>query len=810
MQYMGVLSQNVRRTLRSLGRAPVFTMGVIGTIALALGLNASVFTVFNAYVLRPLAVSSPATLHEVTVSGRSEEGEWTEGWLDWERYSDIRALHGPIVDAAASRHAFVRIGEAPAMGELVSGNYFRMLGVGAILGRTIGPDDADVPGEDAVIVLSHALWQSRFAGDPGILGKSIAIRGRAFNVVGVVGPEFTGLREVPEDFWAPVSMTDVLEGRASGRATLPRAGVLVRLTPGADRRTAAALLTSRLSDATAKLPPRRRINAARLLPRMTAIPLSPEVATILAPIAVAFVLILVIACANVGTMMLARGLARQRELGIRMALGATRRAVVAQLLIEAMVLVLPAAVLGLLVSRVALATSVQWMFATFPPAFSSYLRVVDLSPDARVFAFTLIAALASAVLFGLAPALQVTRHNVVVAARGQFDGGGRSGRLRDGLVMAQMATCLLLLVVAGVLLRCASAARTIDTGLRTAGVIEMELNDVTRAAALAELLRMSIVGTTGAARHSPAAGTFTSTIMRAAGVAAVHHVRFNRVSSGYFDLVGIRLIAGRTFTEQEERNELPVVVLSEAAARRVAAGANAIGMEVMLAASSDELAVLGLRPFRAARVVGVASNAIAGMIFTGIDSPVAYYPISPLTAGARVLASVSGSVGASMRDVERALERSVPGSVNEMFSVEDALETQVYPIRAASWISGLLGAIALLLTVSGIYGVLSYVVTQRTSEIGIRMALGASSRNVVTIIVRQALRLACVGGAIGLVLALGVSRVFASQFQVVSTFDAAAYLGSAAAALAAAGIAAWLPARRAARVEPLEALRNST
>ena len=812
-RWLAAAQRDTAYALRALRRSPGFAFTVVGTIAVALGLNSTVFTIFNAYVLRPLAVRDPGALYDVTVIGRSGREQWTDSWLDWEDYQTLTRQNPAFAGAVAHRYAYLRIDGVPSMGELVSGNYFRMLGVGTIKGRPLLMEDAPAFGEGAVLVLSHRMWTRRFGADPAVVGSTVRIRGLPFTVVGVVGPEFTGLTEVPVDFWAPITMTDRFEGNALRREATarPRAAVLGRLQPGVSPARAEALVSAWVSGAAnVRRPagaPDRRIQGATLEPHSTTIHLSAELVLIFTPIAVAFLLIMVIACANVANMMLARGLARQREIGIRLALGAGRRELVRQLLTEAGLLALPAAVLGYFLSRAALEGGLRWMFASFPPSFQAYLRIVPLSPDYRVFLFTLAGSFAAALLFGLVPALQSTRLDLVRATRGEFGGGRHPGRLRNALVVAQIAGCLLLLVVAGVLLRGSERARRMETGLRTAGVIQLEVNDALRPEALAVLRGLPGVGSIAAATDPPAAGRYSPAALSLVGAPAIVSIYFNRVSSEYFQKLGLRVLQGRTFSQVEAVGGYPVVVLSETAARRLVPAGSPIGREVSLAADDTELKLRRLEAFRTVRIIGVVSDAMAGMVFTGVHTPIAYYPVSAETAGTRLLLSLPGPVHAAQRFLDESLDRAVPGALDEVYDLDQAIATQVFPMRVASWISGLLGAIALLLTLTGTYGVLSYVVGQRTREIGIRMALGAESIGVVKLVLWQSLRLALIGGMIGLSLALTVSTIFATGIEGVRSFDPVAYGGSAALALLACLAAASLPAARAARVDPLEALR---
>jgi predicted permease len=810
-QWLSRLERDLGYAARALRRAPAFSLTVIATIALALGLNATVFTIFNAYVLRPLPVRNPGQLYDVTLVGNRGPEQWTESWMDWDDYRALDRLDPAFTETLAHRMTFVRIGPTPSMGELVSGNYFRMLGVGTVLGRPLLPDDAAVFGQGAVLVLSHRVWQSRFGSDSAIVGKPISIRGYPFTVVGVAPPEFTGLTETAVDFWAPITMIDRLEGNAERReaSALPRIGVVGRLLPGLGRARATTLLTVWFAGATADRSVSRRVSAVMLEPRASAMPVSPELLLVFAPIACAFILIMIIACANVANMMLARGLARQREIGIRLCLGASRRQLIWQLLTEAALLALPAAAAGYVVSRATIGLGVRWMFATIPPAFSSYLRMVPLSPDVRVFAFMVVSALGAAILFGLAPALSVTRPGILQATRGDFDSGLRPARLRSALVVAQIAGCVLLLIVASVLLQSAARARGNDTGFQTPGLVQIEVNDGMRAPLLTALRELPLVRSIAAATDPPADGRFLPVTVAVPSRAAVEQVFSNRVSPGYFADLGMRIVRGRPFTDLEADGDLPVVLVSETMADRLFGGGGAaVGRELRLTGDAQDLKARGLTPFRTARVIGVVSDAIAGCVCTNRASSIAYYPISVDSTGTRLLVSVAGAAEPAIATLDTALERRVPGSIEELHTLDVAVAVQVYPFRAASWVSSALGAVALLLTLTGIYGVLSYLVTQRTKEIGIRMALGAGAPAVVALVMRQSVRMAAVGGAIGMTLALGVSRLAASQLEITDTFNALAYGGSAAIALLACLVAAWVPSRRAARVSPMETLRQ--
>jgi predicted permease len=432
------------------------------------------------------------------------------------------------------------------------------------------------------------------------------------------------------------------------------------------------------------------------------------------------------------------------------------------------------------------------------------VRVVPLAPDLRVFAFLLAAALGAALLFGLVPAVQATRPSVVQAARGNFDTSFRPGRLRRALVVGQIGVCALLLVVTGVLLRGAERARHMETGMQTAHGVQLVLGDGARAATLARLRRDPGVLEVAGSAFSPLDGSFPTVAMRADGDPALAPAAYDFVSAGYFSVLGVPIVRGRAFTPAEEREAAPVAIVSAATARRLWPGRDPLGRAVRV---GDELSGGGAGRPHVAEVVGVAGNAVSGWVGTGLDRSVVYFPASADAPAMRVLLRVSGDPARARDRIDRALAVGDAGAVEEIHTFDDYLAVQRYPFRAFSWVSSAIGAIALVLTVIGVYGVLSYLVAQRAREIGIRMALGAAVQGVVGIVLRQSLYLAGIGIATGVVLAVGVSRLFASMLVIVNTFDPLGYAGGVAVVLLSCLAAAYAPARRAARVDPATTLR---
>jgi predicted permease len=798
---METVLQDIRVALRGFRRSPAFVLTVVATIALGLGLNTSVFTVFDAYVLRSLAVRDPASLYEVSLQDRRGFGQQ----LSWRQYEAMRQA----VEAEQFAHAFVapRFEGRPLFGQVVTGDAFRVLGIVPMLGRPLVPEDATPPDGESVVVLSYRSWQAKFGGDSSLVGKKIVLHGVPVTVAGVMGPRFTGLGPVPPDFWAPVTLFSRLEGTADlFGATQPQVlAVVLRVRSGVDARDVRAALTAWAARATAGLPDSLRWTSAALVPAGSPIPLTAETIAMFTPAAVAFILVLLIACANIANVMLARGLARQREVGIRLALGATRRQLVRQLLTESVLLAIPAAALGFLLSQWILDAAVRVLYASVPGEYVPYLRVIPLSPDLRVFGFVLVAGLGSAIAFGLLPALQTTRTNVVQAARGEFGTALRPGRLRAALVVVQIGVCSLLLIVTGVLLGGTHVAARLPTGMRTRDVLQVDLDDRARGPAIERLRADPIVSGLGASSHAALDGMYPPLGLRASGSSQVAVAGVDFVDAGFFQVLDIPIVRGRAFTASEERLGSPVAVISEAAAHQLFPTGDPIGEFVEQ--SDEPPRGSPLAHVRSAQVVGVSRNAVSGWIGTGLDRPIVFYPTSPGASGAKILARVSDVEQGRLR-IDRDLDAVDPRAIVEMHTLDDYLAVQRWPFRIFSLVSSAIGVIALGLTLIGIYGLLSYVVAQRTREIGIRMALGASAPVVVGQVLRQSLQYAVVGTVAGGVLALGVSKLFASVLVIVDTFNPAGYVFGVVTVLAVCAAAAWAPSRRAARVNPLEALRQ--
>ena len=666
------------------------------------------------------------------------------------------------------------------------------------------------------MVLSATAWKNKFASDGNIVGKKLIIHGYPLEVVGVARGDFMGL-DVPLDFWAPLTMAPQLEEGPSlfGLEQPKRIRIVGRLRHELSVREAQAMLTTWAQRRTSDRPDAEKATGAILRSRATTIPLDPEVVAFFSPIIVAFGLVLLIACANVANMMLARGMARQREIGIRLAIGAGRVRLIRQLLTESVLLALPSAAVGFAISKVTIDWGARVIFATLPRGYADFITVLPLEPDARVLGFMLFAAVAAALLFGLAPAIQSTRLNVMQAARGEFTTDFRPARLRNGLVIGQVAVSVLLLICAAVLLRANKRLQSLDVGLKMRGVIEIEIQDKFRSKVIRELATEPVVQSVAAASKVPFAGYPSSMLVAPDSTSERSWARYMHITPEYFPMFQVPIVRGRNVTRDEAKAGAPVVLISQATAQRLWPRLDAPGRSLRIEwdpeqhRSLAENSTIGAPRYTVVRVIGIAKDAVSGYVGDATDKTCVYLPGTAEAAGYVLFVRVHGDAEVARRRLDTALTASVPGAVDQIHPMDEILTAQLWPFRMAYWISSVIAVLALLLTLSGIYGVLSYLVTQRTKEIGIRVALGASTGSVARLVLRQSLKLTGIGAAAGAMAALGVSYVLASQLEMFmfDTFDSVAYGACTVLVMAASACAAYFPCRRAARIEPITTLR---
>jgi predicted permease len=700
-----------------------------------------------------------------------------------------------------------RIDGRPAMGELVTGNYFSLLGVPALRGRMLRPSDSEAPGREPVVVLSHAAWMRLFGGDAAAIGQQLQIRGVYVEIVGIAPEGFVGLDVLPRDFWAPLTLSPGLEPGPSlfGPEQPQRLEVVGRLGATQTEASARAAVLAWAQRTTASNPPETRAALGIVQPAGTPIALSFNVLLAFTPLMVAFGLVLVTAAANLAGLTLARATVRQREIAIRLSLGASRGRIVRQLLVESVLLALVASLAGFAVGWLTLDAGIRAVYATLPPVATEYIRLLPVVPDARVLGALIAAGIGTAVLFGALPALHATRHAGTIASHGATP-DARTSRLRYGLVVAQITVSTLLIVTCGVLLRGSVRLATTDLGMQTRDVIEVRTRNQSNEAALATLRGHPLVRTVAAASTSTfAAGRLV--IASDADAPSAMPVRMPQklVSPGYFEVYGIGLVSGRHFTEAEASGGAPVAILSQQAAATLWPGQNAVGRQLRVAPDSRVPDAYKPR-FPVVEVIGVART-----VFTSWDQAMRatiYSPMSVAGSNLNMLIKIrGGNVSAAMRQIDADLSAAAPGVAEQIITAQDLVELRVYPFQAMSWAAGIIGGIALVLTISGIYGVLAYAVARRTKEIGIRMALGESAAGVVGLILKQSMRLCTIGLGIGLTLAVALSTALASTLVMMDTFDVPAFSAGIVIVVAACLVAAFYPARRAAGVEPLVALR---
>jgi len=810
LQLFETLIQDIRYAVRGLRRAPAFALTVALTIGLGLGVNTAVFTIFNAYVLRPVEVPDPYSLYEAFWSNRTGVRSFTASEFEGLRRERKLSM---FTDVYSSRSLQIRLNSHPSFGELVSGNYFHLLGVRPALGRMLTPEDSWAPGRQPVAVLSYSAWQSMFGGDPAIVGKKVLAGGYPLEVVGVAREGFIGLLEVRQDFWAPITLLPQLDpdrAESLDAGMYGRAGAIIRmfgrLKSGVSVTQAEAALFTAAPLFTSDRAAADRPIGAVLRSRATNVPVSSQAVENLLPIFAAFGLVLLIACANVTNMMLARTMARQREIGIRLSLGAARARLIRQLLTESIVLALPSVLVGYLISDGILELGMRAMWATIPGEFAEFIRIAPLTLDWRVFAFMMAAAVTTAFLFGLAPAIQATRTSVVQTARGDFGNEFRPSRFRNALVVAQIAGCASLLICAAVMLQGANRVSLMDTGLRTRGVIDLEIREQSRSRVLAALASEPLVEKVGASSQVPLDGGFPAAQVSRTGDPSVIYANFDQASPEFFEVFGIGVDRGRNFTQEEARTGAPVAVVSKTLARRMWGAGDPIGQSIKLQRDKNSH-IPGEIPFQEMTVVGVVNDINTGMSDSDGQRTFVFFPGSSATKGMMLAIQVKGDVEAARVRIDDLLTKTDPGAVNYIHKMDQFKAARVYPLRVAWWVSSAVGGLALLLTVAGIYGVLSYLVTQRAKEIGIRMALGASRGEVVGLVLRQSLKMVFIGLGIAVVLGAGVSQLLGSQFLLMRGLSVTPYIGTIALVFVAAMAATLVPSRRAVRIDPMTTLR---
>ena len=800
------LIADFRYAARGLWKSRTFTATTVLTLAVGLGLITIVFTIFDAYVLRPFAVRDPYSLHVLGWESRDSQG-WR---FSWREFQELRSRADLFDDVSAEETQFVLSKNRQLYAGFVSGNYFEMLGARVSLGRPLADFDVMDPGTGAVAVLSDQAWTRLFNRDPGAIGRTIELNRESLVIVGVMRPEFSGLDDSPRDVWVPLTMYQPVAKRDLFGPDQPREVVLTgRLRRGVSAPQAQAALTPFMQAVSGRSD---NVRASVLL-RATPAPLSFELIALLSPVFTAFGLVLVAACANVSNMMLARANGRHREIGVRLSLGASRGRVVRLLMAEGVMIAGLAGLTGLVLAAVALRTGLTVFVAMLPPSVAAMIRVVPLDFDYRVFLFAAMASAGATLLFALVPALQTTRGSLTHALRGEAGAVVRTSTLRNLLVTGQVMVSVVILIASATLVRNGLTLKTIDLGLDTNGVVSVNQPGRSRALiprAAAILAADPRVETVAVATVNPLFEQYRQALVTPAGTSSAVATRYTFVSPEYFPILRIPIERGRGFRTDEAAAEARVGIISAATARAFWPDTDPIGKTLRIEASTNEEAS-PLRGYGNIVIVGVAKDVVSGFVYDGTDRTHLYLPTSYSGAHAGALLVRGRAPLEFRRDTLPALlERVHPDPFAfEALPLTEVLALQMFPLRIASWIGSLLGLIAMAVNVSGLYGVLSYMLSQRTREIGIRMALGATSMRVLRLVMRQCARLAALGMTIGVVLGFSVMTALNSAIHMrnVSVVDAGAFAAAVLLVSAAAALAAYVPARRATRINPSQALR---
>ncbi|MCC6202986.1 MAG: ABC transporter permease [Gammaproteobacteria bacterium] len=800
---MDTLLRDLRHACRALVKTPGVTLTVVTTLALGLGLVAAVFSILNLMVFQADAVRAPEELYAV-LRQQPAQGE-PEPFTHAQHEALLRETD-LFADASAIGPTIDRWVEGQRMeGPFVSGNFFRMLGVSAARGRVFTPAD-DLAG-NRVLVLSQLAWKRYFASDPGIIGRAIRVNDQRFDVLGVMPDGFRGLRLDPPDFWLPLALAAELRQVDRDALAVMSVG---RLRPGLSQAQALAQLGTWDQRRAVETLGARPATSLALEPNRGTVPLSADMLLVFLPLFFAFGLILLIGCANVANLLLARGVVRQREVGIRLALGAARHRIVRQLLTESVLLALLAAACGFGVSRLVLHAVVR--FVTSSLASLGDIRLAVPPPDWRVALFLIAAAIVSTLFFALAPALTATRVELVRAIHGEVAHHARPSRARNTLVALQVMGAAVLLICAAIFLRSSWQAAATSPGVRTADTMFVSLPASPLRGAMLDTIRGEPSVAMVAAATPVAANVLVT------GATGKVSSSFRLVSPEYFDVLGIDLARGRGFAPGERTATASVAIISESAARTLWPAQDPLGQMLTLdpdpnLAAPPEGTVPPLP--RTSVVVGIARD-VAGFRLGGqkvLAGPDLYLPITAETAGTSLALRVRGDPELTRRALSERLSALAPDTV-EMIPLRELARAEADLLKIPFWLTLVLGALALFLTLSGLFSVLSYLVAQRTREIGVRHALGATRGRITALALAQAFRPVGIGLLAGALLPAAVGALLlatpAAELigQTVRLFDPLAYLASLLLIVAACAGAALLPALRAGSIDPLVALRT--
>jgi putative ABC transport system permease protein len=819
---MDKILQDVRYALRQLRKSPAFSLVAVLTLALGIGANTTIFTVVNAVLLRPLPVQDPERL--VAVLGTDTRNSTAQQQflpMSELNYKDLRDKNDVLTGLVSFTGTGVNLSGAgnpeQLTATLVSGNYFQVLGVRAAVGNTFDPEQARKEGGYPVVVLGYGFWQRRFGGDRSIVGKPVTLNQQPYTVIGVAPKSFQGTFTIGSpDVWIPDAMHDqVLTGFAKDWFAERRPLMMTvfgRLKPGVSVKQAEANLQTIATHLAKEFPNENEGRNVRLLPLGdTTVGANGRDAVVQAGALLMTVvgLVLLIACANLANLLLARGADRRRELAVRMSLGATRSRLVALLLTESVLLALVGGGAGLLISM-----GFRSALLAFRPPFLNP-GDIDLTMDPRVLVFTMVLALGTAFAFGMLPAWQAIRFSLNDTLK---EGGGRSGSgggrhtVRNGLIVVEVALSMIALVGSGLFLSSLHNAQQVDPGFETKNLLVMSFDlgaqNYTEAQGrefhrrLMERLRaIPQVADASVASNAPLGGGIARTVFpEGVDISDKRNgilTGVNQVDTEYFKTSGTSILHGRAFADTDREGAPLVAIVNQAFADKFFPGQDAIGKRFRCWGETWILEIVGVA--RTAKQVTLGEE----------PTPAFYLPmLQQYSPGVTLHVRTSGDPMAALptvRSTVQELDKQLP--LVQVQTISQVLDAALWPARFGAMLLLVFGLLALTLAAIGIYGVMSYSVQQRRQELGIRMALGAQKRDVLRLVLGQGLWLAGVGALVGLVAAFLMARAVSALLFGVNALDPVTFTGVPVVLISVALLACYIPARRATRVDPIIALR---
>jgi len=810
------LYEDLRYGLRVLRQSPAFTLAAVLAIALGVGINVGIFSVLNGVALRLLPIphaEQVVSVNQVLHGRFSREVHGEGGLVSYPEYLDYRD-HNGVFSGLAAYEPFVEVTLAGSRmeqlyGALTTCNFFDVLNEHPAQGRGFTDSDCTAPGANPVVVVSDDLWRRNFRADPALLGKTILLNQTSYTVIGIAPRAFSGTEMLPTAFWVPITMQKALDAGEDYLAAdnLSWLAMLGRVRPGVSRKQVRADLSVIAGRIDRRYPGRTTslvISTATFFGR-------PDEREVLVPVTsvilTAFGLVLLIACANVSNLLLARASVRHKEMALRLSIGASRWRLVRQLLTESLLLSLAGGALGSLLAFWSFASITRLVASALPREVSAL--TVNVAPDIQVLAYALALTMVTGIAFGLIPALKSSRLDLNTALKGdsaQSSSGKKSGRfVRNSLVGAQVAVCMVLLLAAGLLLRGLNRAQTVDPGFDMKNVVVALLNlkiqgyDETRATAYVRGLQESVAGLPGVtdiaqAESAPLSHDRSGGDFFVPGRDEKLGIGYNRVTPEYLSVVGIPIVRGRGFGQDDWRGASSVIV-TESTARRLWPGEDPLGKTLRQSGVGEY------------SVIGVAKDAQVSQLGEP-DTTFLYFPAGPRdNLRTYMLVRFSGGSTPIAKGIRDAMQSLDPNMLVDVGKLEDYLEVWRAPSRIASVLAGSLGGLALLLASIGVYGMASYSVSRSVREIGIRMALGANPAEVMRLVLRRAMWPVLLGGLIGVAGCAAVSWVLSSLLFGLGAHDPIAFISVPMFLLMVALVASYIPARRAMRVEPVVALR---